>query len=309
MESQVEFLELGGNRALAGEQEGVGHFAEDETEGEGGRGEERGAVQDRSQGFGEGGVGDGFRGDHVERAGDVAVFESEEQHGDGVFERDPAHPLEAISNFSAQPELKGPHDLRQCAAMPGEEDAEAGADDADAEDFGFDGFRFPILCEITEKIGAGRAVFREKFVAAIAVIAGGGGGDQHTRARRHFGEGVDEGARGVDAAGAEELLALSCPAAVRDGGASEIDDSVGADSSTAEFAGSRIPLHVEALGRADGFGGGPGTDEPANGVAAALEFLGEGSADEARGTSEEDFHGCPLARGMIIARIGRIRDL
>ena len=40
----VEFLELGGEGALAGEEQGVGHLAEEEAEGEGGRGEERGAV-------------------------------------------------------------------------------------------------------------------------------------------------------------------------------------------------------------------------------------------------------------------------
>ena len=38
-------MELGGEDALAGEEQGVGHFTEEEAKGEGGRGEERGAVQ------------------------------------------------------------------------------------------------------------------------------------------------------------------------------------------------------------------------------------------------------------------------
>ena len=41
----VEFLELGWLDALTGEEQGVGHFAEEQAEGEGGRGEESGAVQ------------------------------------------------------------------------------------------------------------------------------------------------------------------------------------------------------------------------------------------------------------------------
>ena len=40
----VELLELGGEDALAGEEQGVGHFAEEQAEGEGWRGEECGAV-------------------------------------------------------------------------------------------------------------------------------------------------------------------------------------------------------------------------------------------------------------------------
>ena len=41
----VEFLEFVWLDALAGEEQGVSQFAEEEAEGEGGRGEERGAVQ------------------------------------------------------------------------------------------------------------------------------------------------------------------------------------------------------------------------------------------------------------------------
>jgi len=38
-------LELGREDALAGKEQGVGHFAEEQAEGEGGRGEERGAME------------------------------------------------------------------------------------------------------------------------------------------------------------------------------------------------------------------------------------------------------------------------
>ena len=62
---EVECLELGGEDALAGEEQGVGHFAEEEAKGEGGRGEERGAVQGGCEGFGELGTGDWLWRDYV----------------------------------------------------------------------------------------------------------------------------------------------------------------------------------------------------------------------------------------------------
>jgi len=89
-ELEVEFLELGGLDALAGEEQGVRHFAEDEAEGEGGSGEERGAVQGGGQDFREARVGDGLRRDYVEGAGDVGVFEGEAEDGDYIVESDPA---------------------------------------------------------------------------------------------------------------------------------------------------------------------------------------------------------------------------
>ena len=47
----VEFLELGGEDALAGEEQGVGHFAEYEAQGEGGGREERGTADSGGQDF------------------------------------------------------------------------------------------------------------------------------------------------------------------------------------------------------------------------------------------------------------------
>jgi len=70
----VQFLELGGEGTLAGEEQGVGHFAEEEAQGEGGGGEERWAAQSGREDFCEIGVGDRLWGDDVEWAGDVAVF-------------------------------------------------------------------------------------------------------------------------------------------------------------------------------------------------------------------------------------------
>lgn len=60
LELIVEFLELGGEDALAGEEQGVGHFAEEQAQGEGGRGEECRAVEGGGKDFGEVGVGHGF---------------------------------------------------------------------------------------------------------------------------------------------------------------------------------------------------------------------------------------------------------
>ena len=105
----VEFLELRGKDALAGEKQRVGHFAEEQSQGEGGRGAERRAVEGGGESFGELRVGDRLRRDDVERAAEVFVLEHETEDGDGVVEGDPAHPLPAAGDFSSNSELKGPH--------------------------------------------------------------------------------------------------------------------------------------------------------------------------------------------------------
>lgn len=64
-EWEVEFLQLDGLDALAGEEQGIGHFAEEKSKGEGWGGEERGAVQGRGEDSGELGVGHRLRGDDV----------------------------------------------------------------------------------------------------------------------------------------------------------------------------------------------------------------------------------------------------
>lgn len=119
LELVVELLELGGLDALAGEKKGAGHFAEDEAQGESGSGEEGGAMQGRNKNCGEVRIGYWLRGDNVEGAGDVGVFEGQTKNGDCVVERDPAHPLIAGADFSTYEELKGAHHLRERAALFG----------------------------------------------------------------------------------------------------------------------------------------------------------------------------------------------
>ena len=145
----VELLELGGKDALAGEEQGVGHFAEREAESKGWSGEECRAMQGFGQDCGELRVGHGLWRDDVEGAGDVGVFYRKAENGGYIFESDPTQPLRAGADFSTNEELKGPHHLREGAALSGEDYAEAGADYADAEGFGFLGFGFPFFCEFT----------------------------------------------------------------------------------------------------------------------------------------------------------------
>jgi len=111
-EHVVEFLELGGEYALAGEEQRVGHFAENESQDEGGRGEERGSVQRGGKNFSELSVRDRLRRDYIDRATDMFVFEREAQDGHGVIEADPAHPLAAGADSSAHAKLKRAHHLR-----------------------------------------------------------------------------------------------------------------------------------------------------------------------------------------------------
>jgi hypothetical protein len=85
----VEFVELGGEGALAGEEQGVGHFAKDEAEGEGWGGEEGGAMHGFGQDSSESSVGHGLRGDYVESTGDVGVLDRKAENGRYIVEGDP----------------------------------------------------------------------------------------------------------------------------------------------------------------------------------------------------------------------------
>lgn len=86
----VEFVELGREDALAGEEQSVGHFAESEAEGESRSGEERRAMQGFGEDRGELSVRNGLRRDCVDSAGDAGVLDRKAENGGYIFESDPA---------------------------------------------------------------------------------------------------------------------------------------------------------------------------------------------------------------------------
>src|SRR5262249_6238746 len=127
---------------------------------------------------------------------------------------------------------------------------------ARAKHFGAQSFRFPILSQDGQKVLTCLARFGQRLIAATAVIADGRSADQYIGFGIHFSERSDESASCVNAAGAKQVLPPSGPAAITDRSASQIDDRLRSDRSTAEFASFWIPCDIEgtpgatnALGR------------------------------------------------------------
>ena len=82
--------EFGGVGAGAGEEGFIGHFAEGESEGEGGDGKNGGAMEVGGKDAGELSVGDRVGGGEVDGAGEGGGFEEEEDGGESVGEGDPS---------------------------------------------------------------------------------------------------------------------------------------------------------------------------------------------------------------------------
>lgn len=95
-----------GEGFLSGE-DGVGEFSEEESEGEGGYGEECGASECACECACELCVGDGVGCGGVDGAVCLRVVEGPEEEVDGVVEVDPGHPLFAGSEGASEAEFPG----------------------------------------------------------------------------------------------------------------------------------------------------------------------------------------------------------
>lgn len=272
-----------GDGALAG-CEDLGHFAEDEPEGEGRDRAEGRAVEEAGEGAGEFGVADGGRGDGVQRGVQVGGSQRPEDEGDGVIDVDPGHPLAAAGEGTGDAELESGQHAGQRAATAAEDHAEAEADDAESQGAGQGGGLFPSDAGIGEEAAAGRSGFVEHLVAAIAVIAGCGGADEGPGPRGEGGEGLDEALGAEDAAVADARAGLGGPT-LGDGFAGEVDDGVGGgQAGGGGLAGEGVP--------GEGAGAGRGTAAEENEIVAlAGEGGREGGAEEAGGAGQSDAHG------------------
>src|SRR4029450_12246101 len=81
------------------------------------------------------------------------------------------------------------------------DDPEPQRDDADAAVACPGGGRLPCARDLGEVAGPRPALFREDLVAAVAVVAGRRGADEHGRRCGHPGERLDQAARGSHAGG------------------------------------------------------------------------------------------------------------
>lgn len=120
----------------AGEEDGFGHFAEEEFEHEGREWDDGGSVDDVAESFCELDVGDGVGRGEVDGAGDLGVGEAVVDGACDVGVGHPAHVLFAGAEFSAEAEFEGGEHTLECAACLAEDDADAHVDGTDAVVFG-----------------------------------------------------------------------------------------------------------------------------------------------------------------------------
>jgi len=238
--------EFGGVGAGAGEEGFIGHFAEGESEGEGGDGKNGGAMEVGGKDAGELSVGDRVGGGEVDGAGEGGGFEEEEDGGESVGEGDPADELSAASEPAAEAETKDGEEARQGSAGAGgedgaENDAEAKMEDTDAGLDGRLGGGFPLLTDIGEKAGAEAGGFVEELVTAIAIDADGRGDEEHLGGMAETGKDCGQGASGSDAAIGDFVLVFGGPAMGGEVCAGEVD------------GGGKV---FKTLGVRDGGGGG-----------------------------------------------------
>ncbi len=143
----------------------------------------------------------------------------------------------------------------------------------------------PSLADFGQKTVAGGALFVEEFGAAAAVVAHAGGRDQYFGRGLEAGEGFAEEARPLRSAVADAGFALWRPAARRNVFAGEVDHGVEA------FKAAGVQAAIGGVPRDFMGAAGRAAHEAGEVIAAALEGLYEGLADEARGAGYEDFHG------------------
>jgi hypothetical protein len=160
--------------------------------------------------------------------------------------------------------------------------------DAHAAARGGLGGHFPLAAHVGEEARAGRALLAQDLVAAVAVVAGRGGGHEHARRAGELRERLGEEARRARAARADAPLLLRCPPPARDALAREVHDGIQADEAgRVDRARDRVPADG-ALARGERRGRrAHEADDP---VAGAREARQQRRADETRGARDRDGH-------------------
>jgi hypothetical protein len=241
-EVEAGFPQSVGGNSTAGEEKFFCHFAEDEFCHEGWEWEESWPVKNGAEGFGEVEVGGGMGADEIDRTGEGGVFDAEGKSAGEVSESDPAPVLPPIADDSASSEFEWEQHFLKSAAFTGENDADASADDAEAEFLCRKGGFFPLAADIGEEAGAFGRVFAEDFVAAVAVEADGGGGDERFWAFFKGFQGIDYAGCALDATVADASFEGFVPASCGDVFAGEVNDGVdGVESFGIKEAAGWIP--------------------------------------------------------------------
>src|SRR4029450_8078544 len=212
------------------------------------------------------------------------------RNGNSIFARAPPAGLRTIPIRSVTtrtpraiaPAVAASHSRETSAREPGP-DPLVHAADAGGDCPG--GGPLPFARDLGEVAGPRPALFREDLVAAVAVVAGRRGADEHGRRWGHPGARLDQAARGSHAAVADPLLVGGRPPAVRDALARQMHDGVGERGpARRDGAGERIPPE-RALPRPR-----IAPDEPDHAVAVSDEGSDERRAEQAARPGDGDDH-------------------
>src|SRR5256885_2824027 len=133
--------------SCAGEQEGVGHFAEDEAGGEGWHGEDGRAREDLAERPCEFTVGHGARRDRVDWSTQGFLLQRILDNSDDIIERDPTHVLMPTADAPTKAKSKRRQHLGERAALRAQDNAESEFNDADASLARRLSFRFPFATD------------------------------------------------------------------------------------------------------------------------------------------------------------------
>jgi len=184
--------QLHGFDPLASEKNGLSHLPERQPDGKRRKREECRAREDAGKCLGEFRIGDGPGSDEVDGALDEIRFDRVMDSADHVLNGNPAHPLTAVADASADTHFEREQHLSQRTTFAGEDDTRSHLDRTDAcLSCGMSG-GFPFAADVGKESRTGRALFIEDFVAAIAVVPDGGTADKNLwllfRPRQSFGE-------------------------------------------------------------------------------------------------------------------------
>ena len=232
--------QLGRLYALAAEKKFFAHFSKDQADGERGHGENRRASQDRSQGAGELRIGHRIRRDGIDRALQSVVRQYMMNGAGHVIDRHPAPPLPSAAKPAAQTQAEGGNHFRQGAAVRAHHNSNAhlcGANSCRRRGLGC---AFPLAADFGGEALAGRALFTQNLVSAVAVVTHGGSRDEDSRSLRRLGDRFRQVPRALGPA-LQDAPLLGLGPAADNGFSRQMDDRVEAGNGLRRDGTGRVP--------------------------------------------------------------------
>ncbi len=188
----------------------------------------------------------------IHRARVRIVPDRRDDEADHVIAMDPAHPLLAVPESSAEAGTEGNQHLRQRAATGTEHDTEPERRDADVEIACTERLRLPAPADLGEEVVARRGILVQDLVAVRSVEADRGSIHEDPRSGRRSVDRLHDYPCSIDAAREDRGLAFRRPTSRRDRLAGEVHDHVGLDHRRADAVPrDRLRRDVPRMARHD----------------------------------------------------------